>query len=50
MSDAPKFYVQWNFVNWTTIVLMAFIGMAVIGAGASLARTYSKNQGASSDD
>lgn len=26
-----KFYLQWNMVNWITIVLMASVG--VLGAG-----------------
>lgn len=42
MSDAPKFYLQWNIVNWITVVLMAAIGMTLVGAIASGARTISK--------
>lgn len=35
-----KTILQWNLYNWITVVLMAFIGMALVGAGASLARQY----------
>lgn len=33
-----KTIIQWNLYNWITIALMAFIGMAIVGAGASLVR------------
>lgn len=37
---ADRFYLQWNLVNWITIVLMAAIGMMVVGAAASAIRQY----------
>lgn len=43
-----KFYLQWNIVNWITVVLMAAIGMLIVGALASGLRQYAGN--ASSDD
>lgn len=35
-----KFYIQWNLVNWITIVLMAALGMMVFGAVTSAIRQY----------
>ncbi len=35
-----KTIIQWNAYNWITVVLMAAIGMALVGAGASLIRQY----------
>lgn len=35
-----KTYIQWNIVNWITIVLMAAIGMMLVGAVSSAIRTY----------
>ena len=35
-----KFYLQWNLVNWITVVLMAVVGMMVVGALASGVRQY----------
>lgn len=37
-----KFYLQWNIVNWITVVLMVSIGMLLVGAVASGLRQYSK--------
>lgn len=48
MSDSPKFYLQWNLVNWITIVLMASLGIVLIGAVASGIRSL--NGQAVSDD
>jgi len=32
MADAPsKVYIQWNAINWITIVLMASFGALFIG-------------------
>mgnify|MGYP001609186590 CR=1 FL=1 len=39
---AERFYLQWNIVNWITVVAMVTIGTVVVGALASLARTYAK--------
>lgn len=50
MSDAPKFYLQWNIVNWITVVLMAAIGMLIVGAFASGARQVAKSRGMSDAD
>lgn len=33
-------YLQWNLVNWVTVVLMVFIGLFVLGMGASAIRHY----------
>ncbi len=35
-----RFYLQWNIVNWITVVLMATIGMMVVGAISSGLRHY----------
>lgn len=46
MADAtPKFYLQWNIVNWITVVLMAAVGMMVVGAVVSSIRQF--NNGSS---
>ena len=39
---AEKFYLQWNIVNWITVVAMVFIAMLIFGALASGARQYAK--------
>lgn len=31
-------YIQWNVVNWITVLLMVAVGMTVIGMVASFAR------------
>lgn len=53
MSEAgPKFYIQWNLVNWITIVMMVFAGMLLMGFVASALRQYaasSQAAGASDD-
>lgn len=36
-----KFYLQWNIVNWITVVLMAAVGMLIVGMIASGIRQYS---------
>jgi len=33
-------YLQWNIVNWITVVLMASVGMLFVGAIASGIRAY----------
>ena len=35
---AEPTYISWNFANWITIVLMAALGMAIIGMVASFLR------------
>lgn len=35
-----KTIIHWNLYNWITVVLMAALGMAIVGAGASLIRQY----------
>jgi hypothetical protein len=43
MADGPtKFYLQWNAVNWITVVMMVFIAMLVFGALASGARQFAR--------
>lgn len=31
-------FIQWNIVNWITVLIMVFVGMAIVGMGASLIR------------
>lgn len=33
-------YLQWNIVNWVTVVLMASLGMILIGAISSGLRGF----------
>jgi hypothetical protein len=33
-----KTYLQWNVVNWITVVVMATVGVAVVGAATSFLR------------
>lgn len=40
MADGPN-YISWNLPNWITIVLMAALGMALIGFVASSLRQLS---------
>jgi hypothetical protein len=35
-----RFYLQWNIVNWITVILMASVGMLLIGAISSGIRQY----------
>jgi len=35
-----KFYIQWNVVNWVTVVLMASIGALIVGTVYSGLKTY----------
>lgn len=37
-------YLQWNLVNWITVLLMVGIGMALIGAVTSGIKTYTGAQ------
>lgn len=30
-----RVYLEWNIVNWITVVLMAAIGLALVGAVSS---------------
>lgn len=36
-------YLQWNIVNWITVLLMATLGMMLVGAASSLVRQYAPN-------
>lgn len=38
-----KFYLQWNFVNWITVVLMASVGVMVIGTVAAGIKQYTSD-------
>ena len=38
-------YIQWNLVNWITVVLMVTIGMMLVGAITSAIRTYAPGDG-----
>jgi hypothetical protein len=50
MADSPtKFYLQWNIVNWITVVMMVFVAMLLFGALASSARQYAKRMEAAGD-
>lgn len=46
---ADKFYLQWNLVNWITVVLMASLGIILMGAVASGLRQFG-NAGSGGDD
>lgn len=35
-----KSYLQWNLVNWITVVLMASVGVMAIGVVTSGIRAY----------
>lgn len=35
-------YLQWNIVNWITIVLMASFGAVILGLVAAGLKTYTK--------
>jgi hypothetical protein len=43
-----KTIIQWNIYNWITVLLMAAIGMAFVGAGASFFRQYMPGSGGGS--
>lgn len=38
-------YLQWNIVNWITVVLMASFGAVVLGLVASGLKTYKTTAG-----
>ncbi len=38
-------YLQWNIVNWITVLLMAGVGVLIIGAVASGIRQYTGSGG-----
>jgi hypothetical protein len=38
---ADKVYLQWTLENWITVVLMAFVGIFLIGLISSAIRHYS---------
>ncbi len=51
MADGPtKFYLQWNIVNWITVVLMVSVSMLIFGALASGARQFSAAREAAAND
>jgi hypothetical protein len=37
---ADKVYLNWTVENWITVMLMVFVGMAIIGLIASAVRHY----------
>lgn len=39
-------YIQWNVVNWITVLVMVAVGMAVIGMVSSFVRQGLPNIGA----
>ena len=49
MAEPQTFYLQWNLVNWITVVLMALVGMMLVGSFASMLRQY-KKIGVTDDD
>ncbi len=48
--DGAKFYLQWNAVNWITVVLMASLGMILVGAIASGLRQLGPRDAGAGDD
>lgn len=40
-----KTYLQWNLVNWITVVLMAAFGTILIGVVLSGMRQYQRGNG-----
>lgn len=40
-------YLQWNLVNWITVVLMASFGMLIVGFVMAGVKTYSNDNGGS---
>lgn len=47
--DAPRAYLQWNAVNWVTIVLMAAVGFLIVGMIGSGVRVWKGQANAQSD-
>lgn len=43
-----RVYLQWNLVNWITVVLMAALGAALVGITAAFLQTY-RNGGVMDD-
>ncbi len=41
MADGGPNYISWNLANWVTIVLMAALGMALVGLAYSLVKNIS---------
>lgn len=39
---SERFYLQWNIVNWITVVAMVLVGTVIFGALASGIRQYGK--------
>lgn len=47
---AERFYLQWNIVNWITVVVMAIAGFLLIGAlGAGVKAARSGGTDANDD-
>jgi hypothetical protein len=44
-----KFYLQWNIVNWITVVLMVAVGMLIVGMISSGIRQYAGKSAVSDD-
>lgn len=36
-------YLQWNIINWITVVLMAALGTILVGVIAASVKTYGKS-------
>lgn len=46
MSDGPsRFYLQWNAVNWITVVLMATLGVVIMGMIAAGLKQFGNGGG-----
>ena len=43
-------YLQWNLVNWVTVVLMASLGAVLVGVVAASMKTYGKGSGAANGE
>lgn len=39
-----RVYIQWNFVNWVTIVLMASLGAVLLGAVVAGLQSYQEGR------
>jgi len=46
---ADKAYLQWNIVNWVTVVLMATVAMLIVGAIGSSVRVWRGQADGSTD-
>lgn len=38
--------LTWNVTNWVTVLVMAFLGFLIVGAGAQAWKAYQANKAA----